>query len=66
MIHRHERARLLEWAKASWDVDLQILLDRAELIRKVGNWQEMVDPECGTTFYHNPVRRQHSLTHVHS
>jgi hypothetical protein len=49
----------LAWAKSCWDADMAVVLARSEVVRTIAGWSEMVDPECGTTYYHNPVRDWH-------
>ena len=56
LVHQHERAQLVEWAKQCWEADMAVVLARSEVVRTIAGWQELMDPECGTTYFHNPVR----------
>ncbi len=56
LVHQHERAQLVQWAKQCWEADMAVVLARSEVVRTIAGWQELMDPECGTTYFHNPVR----------
>lgn len=52
MVHQHDHAALMVWAKKFRDEETVELLDRGERVRRWGVWQEFIDPESATKFWH--------------